>query len=193
MSTLRQKLRLTAAASRFIKAQRGAMAVEFALIALPFLVMLFGILELALVFMVSTSLENATEAAARRIRTGEFQQSGATSKDNFKAVVCNNMAWLTGCTTNLTVDVRTFADFNSLANTPGLSGSSYNPNNNCWSPGEPTDIVLVRTYYEWKLITPLLNRALENRGSGTGKRLITAMATFRNEPYSANTPKGASC
>lgn len=193
MPTRRLEQRLTAAASRFRKAQRGAAAVEFALVALPFLVMLFGVLELALVFLVSTSLENATEAAARRIRTGEFQQSGATTKNDFKTLVCNNMAWLSGCQASLSVDVRTFADFSTMAATPGLAGAAYNPNATCWSTGEPQDIVLVRTYYEWTLVTPLLNAALENRGTGSGKRLISAMATFRNEPYSANAAKGASC
>jgi Flp pilus assembly protein TadG len=192
--TLRPSQRLTAALVRFLRARRGAMAVEFALVVLPFLVMLFAVLELGLVFMVSTSLENATEAAGRRIRTGEFQTSGSTSKADFKTVVCNNMTWLaSSCTTNLYVDVRTFADFTTLSNAPALAGAGFNPNATCWSPGEPTDIVLVRTYYEWTLITPLLNAALENKGAGSGKRLISAMTTFRNEPYNANAPKGASC
>jgi len=57
---------------RFARAQRGAMAVEFAIVAFPFLLLLFGIVELALVFIVSMTLETATGDAARMIRTGKI-------------------------------------------------------------------------------------------------------------------------
>lgn len=51
----------------------------------------------------------------------------------------------------------------------------------------------MRTYYEWTVFTPLLNAALVNMGTGTGKRLISTVATFRNEPYGAQNPVGAAC
>lgn len=162
------------------------------MVATPFMVLLFGIIELAMAFTVSTTLEQATEVAARRIRTGEFQQSGATSKNDFRDSVCLRMSWLQGgCAGKLFVDVRTFSDFNSLANNPQANPTTFNPTATCWSPGQPTDIVLVRTYYEWKLFTPLLNGALMN--AGAGKRLVTAAAAFRNEPWNNNAPVGAKC
>src|SRR4051812_9906535 len=64
--------------------ERGATAVEFALVALPFSLLLFMIMELALVFLVSTGIESAAERAARTIRTGEFQGTGAVTRDAFK-------------------------------------------------------------------------------------------------------------
>src|ERR1700757_628082 len=84
--------RLRPFARRFLRAERGATAVEFALVSLPMLVMVFGLLELALVFLVGLTLDNATQIASRQIRTGEFQTSGGTSKANFKTLVCSNMS-----------------------------------------------------------------------------------------------------
>ena len=50
---------------RFIKQQDGAAAVEFALVATPFLALLFAIIESAMVFFAGQSLEAATASAAR--------------------------------------------------------------------------------------------------------------------------------
>jgi len=95
---------------RFADARRGAVAVEFAFVAFPFILLLFGILELALVFIVTTTLESATESAGRKIRTGEFQTGASHTKKDFRDSVCARMTWLsTPCQDNLYIDVRTFA------------------------------------------------------------------------------------
>lgn len=175
----------------FVRARQGATAVEFAFIAGPLLMLIFGILELALVFMMSTALETATTDAARAIRTGELQTSGGT-KEGFAKAVCDRMSWLgPACSSNLYVDVRTYNDFTGLKDDPAQGGNNFNKNNTCWSPGGPADIVLVRTYYSWQIFTPLISNALVN--SGTDKRLLTAVDAFRNEPYSNQAPTGAKC
>jgi Flp pilus assembly protein TadG len=186
--------------ARFARAERGATAVEFGLVALPVLVMIFGLLELALVFLVTTTLDTATQFAARQIRTGAFQVSAANTRADFKTLVCSGMTWLSSkCATDLWLDVQTFSDFNSLATVAPVNPTTFNPSDplhptpTCFSTGQPTDIVLVRAYFEWDLFTPLLNNALENMGSGSGKRLISATTAFRNEPYNTNPPAGASC
>lgn len=184
-------LRPIARLRRFARAKSGATAVEFALVGLPFMALLFGIVELGLVFMVSTTLDTATENAARRIRTGEFQTGGANTKADFKTLVCGGMSWLGGaCAANLYVEVQTFANFTNMKNAPNRNPTTFNPAATCWATGNAGDIVLVRTYYQWTLITPLLNRAMEN-ATGTGKRLISAAAAFRSEPYADNTTPSA--
>jgi Flp pilus assembly protein TadG len=190
----RPRLSLLTAFRRFARATRGAIAVEFAIIALPFMVLLFGIIELGMVFMVSTTLQNATDNAARKIRTGQFQTSGAATKADFKTLVCANMSWLAApCASKLSVDVQTFADFTTLSNKGQADPTTYDPNNTCWSSGLPGDIVLVRAYYQWDIFTPLLDASLVNMGTGSGKRLISAATSFRNEPWSTQTPTGAKC
>jgi len=183
---------------RFARAERGVTAVEFALVSLPLLMLVFGVLELGLVMLVITTLDGATQAASREIRTGRFQTSLTqpdTSAAGFKALVCSNMTWLSSqCSSQLVVEVQTFASFNGLATAPPPPATYFDathPTAPCFSPGQPGDIVLVRAFFDWQLFTPLLNVALDNTGAGS-RRLFSTTA-FRNEPYNANPPQGAKC
>lgn len=193
--------RLRSLAERFGRAQRGVTAVEFALVSLPLLVLVFGILELGLVLLVVSTLDAATQKASRDIRTGRFQSgivSTDTSAAGFKALVCGNMSWLSNqCASQLFIDVQTFNNYSGLANPPQLPATAFLPPTDphhtapCFSPGQPEDIVLVRAYFDWKLFTPLLNAALDNTGGGS--RRLTSTTAFRNEPYNTNPAQGAKC
>jgi Flp pilus assembly protein TadG len=184
--------RLAHFVTRFRRAERGATAVEFALISLPLIALIMGTLELALVLIVVTTLESATESASRMIRTGEFQTSAANTRTDFKGLVCQRMSWLSAqCSSNLTVTVQVFNDFGTLASAPPMTGANYVQNGGCFATGQPADIVLVRAYFTWPLFAPLLNVAMDNMGNG--KRLLSSATAFRNEPYNSNPPGGAAC
>ncbi|HEY8618223.1 TadE/TadG family type IV pilus assembly protein [Phenylobacterium sp.] len=186
--------RLKAALARFGRAREGATAVEFGLVGMIAMTLMFGVLELGLLLLTTTTLENATEAVSRRVRTGEFQTTTANTKATFKTQVCDAMGWLSPtCDANLFVDVRTFGSFSGLAAATPQPGATFNPNTTCWAPGAPTDIVLVRVYYKWKLMTPLVGAVFETMGSGSGVRLLSVTTAFRNEPYSDEPPGGAAC
>jgi hypothetical protein len=145
------------------------------------------------VFLATTTLEIATDRAARQIRTGEFQSGGGVSKENFKTLVCSGMSWLQSpCASNLYIDVRTFDSFQDLADTDDITGATFDPDTTCWATGAPTDIVLVRTFYRWTLFTPLLSHALVNIPD-SDTRLLSTVATFRNEPYNDTAAVGAAC
>lgn len=168
---------------RFRRARDGATAVEFAIVAAPFLALMFGILDLGLVFMVSTTLENAVETAARKIRTGELQMSGGTAS-TFRTAVCDEMTWLgSGCASAVHVDVRTFPTFADVDFTDPTTNGAFDDSKTTFAPGGSESIVLVRVYYEWTLMTPLINTGLKNLANGN--RLISSTATFRNEPYAS--------
>jgi len=178
---------------RFARAEQGVTAVEFALVSVPLLMLILGTVELAMIILVTTSLETATETASRQIRTGEFQSSAATSRADFKALVCNGMSWLASrCNANLTVSVQVFNDFQTLAANPPLAPANFQAPNppTCFAPGQPSDIVLVRTYFTWPLVAPLFS-FMDNVGNGD--RLVTFATAFRNEPYNNNPPGGAAC
>jgi len=178
----RRLLRFTAA---FLKARDGQAAVEMALIATPFFMLLFGIVELSLIFLVSSSLENATAEAARTIRTGTFQNGASATQASLKTTICDAFGWMEGdCTSNLFLDVRTFASFSSVTAPNPVTGGVFNPAVLTCNAGSPGDIVVVRAYYKWPLIAPMMSEALQTLSSGA--TLITSTATFRNEPYTAN-------
>jgi Flp pilus assembly protein TadG len=169
--------RARALPARFATDRRGATAVEFALVAAPFLLLVFAIIELGMVSLVSLTLENAIFDQGRKIRTGQIQSTKITAA-SFKNGVCGEMSWLTGrCADALTVDVRTFSGF-------GASQTAFQgerPAVPCWDTGGPTSVVLVRAYYTWPLITPLLQTGLQ---TADGERVITATTAFANEPFS---------
>lgn len=169
--------RLAHVAGGFARADDGATAIEFALVAIPFLILVFGIIELGLVLLVSIGLENAVIDVGRQIRTGQVQTSGGTAA-SFKTSVCNKMSWLgSQCSTSLSIDVRTFADY-ATTNTSATPGAA--PPTMSWDPGTAGSIVLIRAYYTWPLITPLLQTGLQN---ASGKRVIYVATAFTNEPY----------
>lgn len=184
--------KITTLIRRFAGARRGAIAVEFAIIGIPLMMLTFGVLELALVLLVSATLDSATDFATRKIRTGQFQaaypgQSEAdkkVSKEEFAKLVCRNMNWLKDrCDGKLIVDSETFNDFAGAGNSTPAAPEDFDTRRACWSTGNPEDIVLVRTYYEWPIITPLLRPIFKSAGHEGS--LLTSARIFRNEPYNA--------
>lgn len=170
----------------FARAERGATAVEFAMVSIPFLLLIFAIIELGLVFLVSVTLENAVINAGRKIRTGEVQTAASTAQA-FKTATCAKMGWTgSACESALSLDVRTFTSF---ANSSAVINVSK-PRTPCWDPGGPGSIVLIRAYYSWPLITPLLETGLQ---TSNGQRLIQATTVFTNEPYSDTAATAVTC
>jgi Flp pilus assembly protein TadG len=176
------RTRFRAQLRRFAAARGGAAAVEFAMISVPFFLLLFGIIELALVFLLSTTLDNATSEASRTIRTGELQNNGGGSPETFKATICDNLGWLKGdCLNNLYVDVRTYASFSSVTAPQPVVGGKFDPSKLQFTPGVQKSIVVVRAYYKWPFITPMVSKAMQQLADGS--MLMVSTATFRNEPY----------
>jgi Flp pilus assembly protein TadG len=161
--------------------RRGSVVVEFALISIPFFMLLFGVLEAGLVFFGNTMLEKATEDAARLVRTGQAQSTNMTATQ-FHDYICTQIAPVLSCGSNLQVDVETFGDFGGVSVPNPIDGSgNLNPSLNNYNVGTSGAIVLVRTFYTWDIITPLLRPFFANLSNG--RRLMTATATFRNEPF----------
>src|SRR5690606_25010801 len=79
----------------FLRATEGSAAIEFAMVALPFLFMLFAILELVVVFMLDSVLDNATVETGRLVRTGQASAAGMTATQ-FKTSVCARMSIFAG-------------------------------------------------------------------------------------------------
>ena len=172
----------------FASAQSGAGAVEFAIVSAPFLALLFSILELGTMFMGSTTIEAATVSAARQIRTGQVQQSASNNAAGFKSLVCGGMSWISAsdCNANISVDVRTFSSFSAIDVTPPVANGAIDSSQLTYDAGKSCDIVLVRIFYPWTLLTPVLEPGLPNLGPN--KRLLTTAIAFRNENW-----QGSSC
>jgi Flp pilus assembly protein TadG len=165
---------------RFGRAQDGAAALEFALIAAPFLALIFAILETAMVFFAGQSLEAAVAASARLIMTGQAQNAGYTAT-NFKTQVCNQIVGLFDCANKLYVNVQNFSNFASSSTTPPYNNGQLDTSKMQYAPGGPGDIVVVSLYYQWPIYVSLLSNNLANQSGNN--RLLIATSAFRNEPY----------
>src|ERR1700720_1535674 len=104
---------------RFSRHQGGAAAVEFALILVPFLALMFGIMQTALVFFADQTLETAVADSARLIMTGQAQTQSLNAA-TFKNAVCARVYGLFNCASGMYVNVQTYASFGSISYTPPL-------------------------------------------------------------------------
>lgn len=166
-------------ARRFVRQQDGAAAVEFALIAVPFIALTFAILETALVFFAGQTLETAAAEAGRLIMTG---QAAGFSQSSFKTQVC---AILSGgmfdCTNGVYINVATYNSFSAVNNTPPVVNGNFDTTQMTYVPSGPNCIVAVTLYYQWPVYVTYFGDSLTNLNGGS--RLLAATSVFRNEPY----------
>jgi Flp pilus assembly pilin Flp len=181
-----RRLPMARAVRRLVRRQDGAAAIEFGLVAAPFLALVFAIIETAVVFFASQALETAAADSSRLIMTGQAQTAGYDAA-TFKNAVCAKIYGLFNCQSGVSVDVQKFSSFSSITNTKPVDSSGKFNLNPSYNPGGACDIVLVRLFYEYPVYVSLLGLKLSDLSSG--KRLLAATAVFRNEPYTS----GATC
>src|SRR5262249_1810080 len=130
---------------RFMRKQDGSAAVEFSIVAIPFLALTFAILETALVFFASQTLESAVQDSARLIMTGQAQTSG-WSADQFKQQVCTKMnGGLFDCANKLLVDVKSYSNFQAITNAPPpTTNGQLDPSKVTYDTGTPGTIEVVK-------------------------------------------------
>ena len=171
----------------FIGDSKGATAVEFALIATPFLAIIAALFQTFLVFFAQSVLENAVRQSSRQILTGQVQTQDASLSQTaamaaFHQIVCNNANVLFTCT-GLMVDVQVANNWSS-ANTgmPTLTYGSNGNVTNTWqfNPGSAGDVVVVRVMYLWPVFFGKIAFNMANQANGS--REIMASAAFQNEP-----------
>lgn len=171
---------------RFVRANSGATAVEFALVAMPFLFLLMGVLQIGLIFFVQTDLDNAATMARRTIRTGEFQaangSSGVSAATAFRTLVCNNMTMAPNCTTDMAVDATVVADFANITYADRLNpDGTFNADLNSIDAGNGNEIVVVTISYRWPLYVPLVDQIFQT--TTAGERIMKSTIAFENEPF----------
>jgi Flp pilus assembly protein TadG len=160
----------------------GATAVEFALVAAPFLALLMGTMQTFLVFFADQQLQTIVTQTSRLILTGQAQNQGL-SQNAFAQKLCANVKILFTCG-NIMIDVQAYSAFSAAnAATPTLTYNGSGQVTNTWqyNPGNPGQIVVVRAMYQWPVFLGPLGFNLSNLGNGD--RLLMASATFKNEPY----------
>jgi len=176
---------------RWRRDERGMAAVEFAIIAVPFLLLLVGLVSVSLYFFTSFTMESAVLNAARAIRTGQLQQgqgvySGLTTladkRDAFKNIMCSKAPTFLDCTNRAVVLVQSSGTFGGIVE-PNCAnnGTMVNQSTAAFDPGSASSVVLVTVCYAWKFGGQPPIFKVSNLSDGS--MLMQASAAFRTEPY----------
>lgn len=166
----------------FLRRGDGTVAVEFAMVALPFLAMIVAIFQVGVVLLAQQELETAVEQASRLVLTGQAQNQKLT-QNAFTTKVCGYLPALFKCA-NVMVDLRTADSFAAAdASTPTLTYDKKGQVTNVWQyqSGARGDIVVLRVMYQYPVLLGPLHFNLANLSNGA--RLLMATAVFKNEPY----------
>ncbi len=160
--------------------RRAITLVEFAIVSIPFFLLLAGIFEQAIMFYKHELLQTAVSASGRLILTGQASAAGY-SQEQFRQQICARVPTFIACST-ISVDVRPYADFAAArAFRPVDQNGNFDATQLGYASGAAGSIVVVSAYSVQPVMFPNLNQFYSN--AGTGKILLSAQAVFRNEPY----------
>jgi Flp pilus assembly protein TadG len=184
------------------RSREGAAAIEFALLAIPYFLVIFAILETFVAFAAEELVSNAVDTMSRRMRTGQITYNlGRTTDMNqaqFRQAFCDEVSILIRCSatevatpSKLYLDVQTFSTFSAIPTTiPKVSTDKYADITTAafkYAPGGAGTINMLRAYYRWEIITdlvrPYITTIRPSGGSMPSQYLIVGTAAFQNEQY----------
>ncbi|ANL38099.1 Flp pilus assembly Tad-like protein (plasmid) [Rhizobium phaseoli] len=165
---------------RLLGDRQGVAAIEFAILALPLFIMLFGIIEVSLMFFVNSALDASVHKISRMIRTGEVASSKITLA-GFKAKICDDMLLSFNCSSDLVVKVNVLSDLSSATSTDPIDNSGNLAVTQTFDVGKGSDYILVQTFLPWDTVVNFLT--LSSAQLSDGRYLLGSSALFRNEPF----------
>ncbi len=170
---------LIARLRRFRRNESGSTAIEFALVAMPFLILLVFLIEIGLVFFAGEVLDNAVAESARLIRTGQAQEASLDA-DGFKQEVMEHLPGFFS-SDRLSIDVKTYTSFSTWAETPLVDDDNELIEDFSFQTGGASEIVVMRAFYRWPMATAYFG--IDFSDLANGDRLLASIAAFRNEPF----------
>lgn len=184
------------------RSRDGSAAIEFALLAIPYFIIIFAILETFIAFAAEQLVSNAVDTMSRQMRTGQITfdptRPGSFTQTQFRQAFCDEISIIIRCSateaatpSKLYLDVRSFTNFASIPTTiPRVSADKYSDLKTSdfkFTPGGPGSINMVRAYYRWSIIVDLVRpyvTGLRPVGSSMpSEYLVVATAAFQNEQY----------
>ncbi|TPK69924.1 pilus assembly protein [Mesorhizobium sp. B2-3-3] len=188
-STDQRKMARARSFRRFVRDRRGSTALEFALLALPFALLVFAILESCISFAGQEVMANITDDVARQLRTGQLRPADVAG-NNLTTLICNKLEIIvsTDCPQQLLVDLRQYSTFADAAQAGFkiqngdvvlMQGTSSQTFVN--SPGPAESKNMLRVFYKWPVMTDLMAKSMANLSGG--RTLHFASVTWQNEPF----------
>lgn len=169
---------------RFGRDRNGAVAIEFVLLAVPFALLVFAILESCISFAAQQVLANATDDIARQLRTGQIKAADVAGEQWLKDRICERIDILVASDCpGLEVDLREFDTFAEAAAVRIKIGSDGDLDTSDFDvdPGPSMTKNMLRVFYRWPIMTDFMRKSMSNLKDG--KTLHFATATWQNEPF----------
>lgn len=166
----------------FRRDRRGATAIEFAMLALPFALLSFAILETTVSFTAQQVISNATDRLARQIRTGQITLDNTTESE-FRDLICDEISLIvgSGCP-ELEFDLQHYTKFDDVPKTiPIGPDGDIDASGFKYDPGGEATINNLRIFYRWPVMTDVMKPSMANLPNGN--RLLFSTATWQNEPF----------
>lgn len=170
--------------ARFKRDQRGSVAIEFVMLALPFSMLVFAILESCIAFAGQQVLSNAADDLARQFRTGQIKPSLELTSKFVKDKICAKIDVLVAADCpELVVDLQsftTFADASKLkikfTSDGDIDTTGFGVN-----LGRSQSNNVLRVFYRWPVITDFMRPRIATM---KGRYVLQfAAVTWRNEPF----------
>ncbi|GEO87217.1 MULTISPECIES: TadE/TadG family type IV pilus assembly protein [Alphaproteobacteria] len=183
-----------------VKSRDGAAAIEFAILAIPYFMIIFAILETFTAYTAEQMVTNAVNTMARELRTGNITYNLGRSTDmnqtEFRAAFCDEISIMIACSNSevetpakLYLDVEEMPTFKDIADKVGIprTGGEYSDLDTSafhFSPGGSGSINLLRAYYRWDITLDFIRGITHIRpDANTQQFLIIATTAFQNEGY----------
>jgi len=185
-------LRAKATWQRLLHDDEAGTAIEFAIVAPALFGLLLAILQLIIVFLAQSALETACEGTARYVLTGQaqanFTGTATVQQTAFNNYVCTLMPPFMGCG-YLFADVESGPDYttvNLAEPTWTFDGNGNVTNVMKYSPGTQGQIVVVRLFYFWPVISLLgfnITSVTDTNQNGTMYDVLIATSVAKTEQY----------
>lgn len=175
----------------WIRRDEGSVAVEFALISIPFIYCTIAIIELSMFFAATNMLEGGVNQSARMIRTGQLQnQTEQPPEDAFREELCDNLFVLIDCD-EVQIEVVAMPDgsFSSIDDYQPAYDGDGNFVPRAFDAGGSGDVVLIRAYYNYQLMTPMFAQIFSNNDEATIPIMSTVV--LESEPYDFDEEDGS--
>ena len=172
--------KIKAQGKAFVRDRDGATAIEFTILAAPFLALIYYLISLGVVYINATALTDATQQASRQIRIGEVAKNNMNI-DGFKKIVCEAVFLSrNSCLTELVIDVTSSPDISKLNTSAPTENGKLDSSKQTFQPGGSSDYVIVKAYLPSHAMSGMFS--LLNSGS-TPAFTLSSVEVFRNEPF----------
>lgn len=159
---------------RWRRDERGVTALEFAMLAPVFFLLVTAMIEVALIIFSNSTLRNGTHQAARMVRVGAAQ---CLTNADFVHEICSAKAFLPSCKNRIEIKRDSYP--------VGFGGEGESVSEIAdLNPGE---IVKIDAIYNWSVISPIVSAAM---GEDSGYVSVRQSFLFKIEDYLTESCEG---